>query len=340
MNVIQNTVDKGIQRNVLLISPLTFSYHESISKALVSLGYKVIWWNDRAENSTAYKLGLRLFPKFTIRISEKHFLRKLKAIEADSITDVLVIKGEGLSTKVVGEMKNTLKNASFGLHLWDGINNAKGAIEISSMFDAVSTFDPVDARKYKWHYRPLFSRKVESVASSSMSIDFHWSFIGTIHSDRHKVISRLRNRYKDNYKSYVFAYFQSPLILKIRKLIDWSLWTAPAGTLSTQPMSAVDVSGVVGKSIAVLDIEHPKQNGLTMRTIETLLAGKKLVTTNKHIVSTNLYHPSRIFILDRNNPEIDAKFFDSEFLTITDDIREYFYCENWVSELIGYQNKK
>lgn len=324
--------------HVLLVSPLTFSYHLSISETLRSMGYAVTWWDERASSATWYKLALRLFPAMTARWSERSFLTRLHQLDPTSVSHVLVIKGEGLSRRVVLKMRETLASASMGLYLWDGVENVKGVSNILAAFDSVATFDPVDAKTFGWAYRPLFGRNISANKDTTPQVQFDWCFIGTIHSDRHRVIHRLRQRYGQQARSFVFGYFQSPLMLFMRRLVDWTLWLAPKGTLSTEPMPAAEVAQNVERSRAVLDVEHPRQRGFTMRTIETLLAEKKLVTTNKYILTSNLYHPSRVYVINRTGPEIPAEFLDQSYLAVPDSLRNYYSCEGWVSELLELQD--
>jgi hypothetical protein len=324
--------------HVLLVSPLTFSYHISISETLRSMGYAVTWWDERASSATWYKLALRLFPAATVRWSEQSFLKRARQLDPGSISHVLVIKGEGLSRRVVCEMRDTFASASMGLYLWDGVENVKGVSDIVTAFDSVATFDPVDAKTFGWRYRPLFGRNIATSRAAPDSIQFDWCFIGTIHSDRHRVIHRLRQRQGPQVRSFVFAYFQSPLMLFMRRLADWTLWSAPKGSLSTKSMSSAEVARHVERSRAVLDVEHPRQRGLTMRTIETLLAGKKLVTTNKYILSNDLYDPSRVHIISRTVPEIPAEFLERAYLPIPDSLRASYSCAGWVSELLDIQD--
>lgn len=326
--------------HVLLVSPLTFSYHLSISATLRSMGYAVTWWDERASSATWYKLALRLLPAMTVRWSERLYLKQLHQLDPASITHVLVIKGEGLSRRVVLKMRETLVSASMGLYLWDGVENIKGVSKILPAFDSVATFDPVDAKNFKWAYRPLFGRNISASKDTAASIQFDWCFIGTIHSDRHRVIHRLRQRYGALSKNFVFCYFQSPLILFIRRLLDWTLWLTPKGMLSTKPMSAADVERIVECSRAVLDVEHPRQRGFTMRTIETLLAGKKLVTTNKYILDSDLYDPSRVCIINRINPEIPVEFLNQPYVPVPDSLRRYYSCEGWAAELLALQDQE
>ena len=321
---------------VLLVSPLTFSYHVAICEALQQIGCEPTWWNDKASTSTAYKIALRLLPGLTRRWTQSHFLRLIDGLPSGSVDHVLVIKGEGLSASTVAHLRARQPRATVGLYLWDSVENVKGARSIAPLFDAISSFDPVDARENGWHYRPLFARQVALSAPEQAHKDFDWCFIGTIHSDRHKVITRLR-RAVGPQRSFVFAYFQSPLVLRVRKLFDWTLWSAPDGTLSTVPMPAAEVAAVIARSRAVLDIEHPRQRGLTMRTIETLLTGKKLLSTNQHLVDCDLYDASRAQLIDRNAPTLHQSFLDAPVLPAPSELRARYTCESWIAELLDKQ---
>lgn len=333
----ETMVQSKSRGHILLVSPLTFSYHLSISATLRSMGYDVTWWDDRASSATWYKLALRLFPAMTVRLSERSFRERLQQLDPNVFTHVLVIKGEGMSPRIVREMREKLPSASMGFYLWDGVENVKGVLNRLMDFDSVATFDPVDAKAFGWTYRPLFGRNIPTGPKNVGAMHFEWCFIGTIHSDRHRVIHRLRQRYGASTKNFVFCYFQSPLMLFMRRLWDWTLWLAPKGTLSTKPMSATDVAQIVDCSGAVLDVEHPRQRGFTMRTIETLLAGKKLVTTNELILASDLYHPSRICVINRSNPEITADFLDQPYLPVAGTLRNHYSCEGWAAELLALQ---
>ncbi|PIL39949.1 hypothetical protein CR103_09490 [Massilia psychrophila] len=302
------------------------------------MGYAVTWWDERASSATLYKLALRALPAATVRWSEQTFKKRLELLRGAPITHILVIKGEGLSLRMTREISRAFPSASIGLYLWDGFENIRGLSKILPAFDSVASFDPIDAAKFDWTYRPLFSRDVARGKPKEDVTNFDWCFIGTIHSDRHRVIDRLRKRYGTVARSFVYAFFQSPLVLLLRRCSDRTLWFAPKGTLSTKPMSADAVAEIVAQSRAVLDIEHPQQRGFTMRTIETLLSGKKLLTTNKHILDSDLYHPSRVQIIERGDPEITSGFLNCPFVQVDESVRKYYACENWVAELLALQD--
>lgn len=330
----EQAIDNG---RVLLVTPMVFSYHVTICEALRRLGHEPTWWNDRGPGTTAAKVALRLWPSMARRWMEADYLRRIDELPAGSIRHILVIKGEGLSSRVLRHLRARFPDASMGLYLWDSLDNAPGIQEVAPLYDSASTFDPVDAGDNGWHYRPLFARTVALAAETGEERQYDWCFVGTIHSDRYRVITRLRRLEGGASRSFVFAYFPSRLVLAARRLVDWSLWLAPAGELSTVPMPAAEVARVVARSRAVLDVEHPRQRGLTMRTIETLLAGRKLLTTNQHLLSCDLYHPSRAHMIDRTSPAIDHAFLEAPALPIAPELRARYTCESWIGELLRHQ---
>jgi len=332
MNEQGNDIDR-----VLLVTPMVFSYHVTICEALRRIGYEPTWWNDRGPGTTAAKIALRLWPSMARRWMEAGYLRRIDELPQGSIRHILIIKGEGLGSRVLRRLRERFPDASMGLYLWDSLENARGIQEVAPLYDSAATFDPVDASDNGWHYRPLFARTVALAADTGEKPQYDWCFVGTIHSDRYRVITRLRKLEGGESRSFVFAYFPSWLVLAARWLVDWSLWRAPAGELSTAPMPAADVAQVVARSRAVLDVEHPRQRGLTMRTIETLLAGRKLLSTNQHLLSCDLYHPSRAQMIDRASPQIDRGFLDTPALPIAAELRARYTCESWIGELLQHQ---
>ena len=69
------------------------------------------------------------------------------------------------------------------------------------------------------------------------------------------------------------------------------------------------VTDYIGNSRVVLDLPHPMQTGLTMRTIEAIGSKKKLITTNVDIVNYDFYNPKNILLIERENINFDKSFF-------------------------------
>ncbi len=326
---------RAAQEQALLVCPALFSYHQSIKAEFESLGYATTWWNDRASNDTFHKAGLRLLPDLVARRSTATFLRQLNRLDAQAISRVLVVKGEGMSDEVIKALRARLPNAHLSLYFWDSVENTPRARAIAPLFDDVATFDPVDAQALGWTYRPLFARN-ESIAPPLAEADlrYDWCFIGTLHSDRYRVIERLR-RSAPQRKAFFFGFAPSRLLLAARYLRDPSLRKASAGSVSHHAMPVAQVVAAVGASRAMLDVEHPRQRGLTMRTIETLLSGRKLITTNRYIADSDLFDPSRVHVIDRHAPQVPDGFYSSPFKPIDDKTCARYSLRHWVTEVAG-----
>ena len=89
------------------------------------------------------------------------------------------------------------------------------------------------------------------------------------------------------------------------------------------------ISGIV-RSRAVLDITKIGQEGLTIRTMEALFFGKKLITNNKNIVNSIMYNPENIFILNQDNVSKIPEFLKGEPRIYSQNAKDYYSIENWL----------
>lgn len=333
---------KNFLGNVLLISPSFFSYHTIIKNELENQGYLVDWIDDRAGAGFLIKALLRLFPTCFTKFLEKKFIKIFENLDENKYDVIFVIKGEGLSSNGLRFLKKKFNRASLGLYLWDGVKNAKNSVKLAELFDVVSTFDLEDSKRNNWHYRPLFCKNIDFEKNKSECDKYSYdiSFIGTLHSDRHRIVKKIFENYSKKYELFFYLYVNNFLLKLYKSFFDSSVIFSTNNLIKYNPIKFSEYKTITNNSKAVLDIEHPDQNGFTMRTIETIISGKKLITTNKNIINSNLYHPSRILMINRNNPIILDDFMNSNFSKLNEDLMKYYSIECWVKELIDLQKKR
>lgn len=320
----------------LLISPTFFEYYKNIISEFEILGFNAIWMNTWLYENPFYKILLRVAPGIVSRLSTHKYISNTEAFQLEDVSEILVIKGEGLSIGFIRYLRRAFPRAHLNLYLWDGVENTRGATLIAPEFDSVSTFDSLDAQLYKWRHRPLFARKTETAEfNSANSVLYDWVFIGTLHSDRIAVLKRL-SQSSGFQNFFAYGFIQGGVLWFLRHLTNPRLWRHGAINVSTMPIPSDQVNRIVQATKAVVDIEHPKQRGLTMRSIETLLMGRKLVTTNAEIKSSDLFHETRVYVIDRNNPYIPNEFLESPFLEISQKIREKYLLRGWLKDVIDY----
>ncbi len=73
-------------------------------------------------------------------------------------------------------------------------------------------------------------------------------------------------------------------------------------------LSQEETLDIISQSKVVVDIEHPGQVGLTMRTLEMLGCQKKLITTNKSVREYDFYNEDNILVVERNNIKLNKSF--------------------------------
>ena len=155
------------------------------------------------------------------------------------------------------------------------------------------------------------------------------SFVGTVHSDRYPIIKRLEDDFK------VFHYFYSPskLLFKLQRLLKSSFKNIDPSDIHFESFKKDELLKLINESRAVIDIEHPDQKGLTMRTIEMLGARKKFITTNSNIREYDFFNEANILVIDRKNPVIDKSFLELPYADLDNSIYEKYSLSNWTKHI-------
>ncbi len=324
-------------KTILLLAPNFFGYEFEIKKELENFDANVIYFDERPKNDFFTKVFLRLNIKFFIqkRIDSyyKNILNHTKNIE---INYLLLINPETINLDILKQIKDNHKNIKIFTYFWDSIRNKKNALDYLNISDKYFTFDSNDIRiDEKINFLPLFYIKdYENIANLRNDFIYDIAFIGTIHSDRYKIIKIIEKQLKQ-YNLKTFFYFYSPskilfffqkLFKKDFKLIKWS-------DVSFQSLDRMKVVDIIKKSKAVIDIQHPLQSGLTMRTLEMVGAKRKLFTTNENSKKYSFFDENNIFIFNRDNIEINIEFLQSEFAEINQVYYESYSLRKWIETI-------
>lgn len=85
----------------------------------------------------------------------------------------------------------------------------------------------------------------------------------------------------------------------------------------------------IAKSKAVLEINKENQSGFTLRTLESLFFGVKLITNNKHIKNSDIYNKNNVFIIEEDNINELKEFINKEFDHSVDNLKEKYNINAW-----------
>ncbi|MDX6979501.1 CgeB family protein [Citrobacter freundii] len=317
-------------KRVLLVCPRFFGYETKIAESLSRLSYEVDFIDERPSNSVIFKIIQRLGINFLIKkIIYRYFMEEISKLEGACYDVALFINIESVDKKILKLFNDKLKLSNRILYMWDSSKNKPNFPKLICHFDKVATFDPIDSKRFCLEYIPLFySKRQNKIVKKSFDI----SFIGTAHSDRYKVASEIiKTAHKNGLKTYSYFYYPSRFLFLLRCIFDSRLNLSAFYSVNYSPMPYDKYCDVIESSKYVLDINHPDQSGLTMRTLEALGVGAKVLTTNFNIKDSELYKKGYVAIVDRKLPTFNSSIFRKD---VKVDVSEY-YIDNWVVKLIA-----
>jgi hypothetical protein len=323
------------KKRVLLIAPRFFGYEEDIRDELSRNGAIVDWLPDRPFETPLMKAITKVRPELVFPAADKIYRKRLDKIGASHYDILFVVNGQTLSQKTLKRLRIDYPNAKFVLYLWDAIANREHICKIFPIFDRILTFDPIDAVTYGLVFRPLFYGPKFSNNNFERSVTkFEISFVGTAHSDRFIVVDRLRASLAKEVRAYWYLYLQAPWVMHYYRISNPDMRHAQLTDFKFATLSRDTLQSVFAESNTILDIEHPHQRGLTIRTFESLGAGKKLVTTNAGIREYDFYSVDNICIIDRNKPKVPDEFLFSPFEPISSEIQMRYTVTGWLVDVL------
>lgn len=141
--------------------------------------------------------------------------------------------------------------------------------------------------------------------------------------------------FRKKWKAYWYLHLPSRYLFYFFKFTKKEFKNARLKEFCEKKLDSKNISSIVENSKIILDIQDPKQSGLTMRTIEMIGMKKKLVTTNRDIQNYNFYCPENICIIDRDSPEIPDEFVCAKYHDFDSDIYEEYSIDNWLRRIFN-----
>ena len=275
---------------ILFFSPQFFNYETEIKKKLEELGAKVTWFDDRPSNNFVSKALIRLNKNFIRNRIANYYKTTIVHLRQNKqqFDYVLFLNPEAIAVDSLKEFKREFSSAKFVLYMWDSFKNRKNTVSLLPHFDDKFTFDPQDAKKFSLQLRPLFY--IDSYqARQTDKLNYDLLFIGTAHTDRYKFVNKIVTQLPDQFKVKLYFFLGSRLLFWAKKILEKDFKTVRYKSISFIPLTHRNISELVHESKVILDINHPKQVGLTMRTFEAFGAQKKLITTNADVANYDFY---------------------------------------------------
>ena len=328
-------------KQILLIMPSFFDYPAIVQEELKNMGYSVDYFDDRPSKNGFVKAAIRLNSKLIIPYVRRYFNRIMKTISGKKYDFVLMISGMSLSftPEMISELKKSQSQAKFVLYQWDSIHNYPRIKKIYPYFEKIFSFDDEDCRNNKnMSFLPLFySRRYEEIGTTIRK-DYKYDicFIGTAHPKKYQFVKQIHEQLLPVYKNqFIYFFFPSRLVYVYRKIKNYKIFRhAKYKEFHFTPIKGKEMDELFSESQCILDSPQDGQRGLTMRTIETLGAKRKLITTNANIRNYDFYRPENIYIYD-GAIDLDNVFFKSPYLELPKEIYEKYSLRSWLKTVLN-----
>ncbi|GLH74274.1 hypothetical protein GETHLI_27760 [Geothrix limicola] len=317
-----------MRKKILLIGLNYHNYTQEVVRELERQGHEVRFY-DIQPGKPALKVMRKFFPwKYQAALDLYH--KGILEREKDRHTDmVLFIQVHQMSIENLEAMKRLYPSSEFVLYNWDAVSNHDYR-PFMSYFDRIYTFDPADANALGVHYLPLFClRDFQGVRRRDRSGKAVYTVGNIVNPIRYEAIKRFQ-RYCSQ-KAIPFHAFMVASTHGFTQLLKNGHLPYDVSLFSISMPKFVEL--IEGAS-AAFDFANHRQSGYTMRTIENLCAGRKIITNNSGIRDEPFFSEDRIHVFK----DLDFTGVD-EFLKVPlknpDEVFESFHIDQFTRRLMG-----
>lgn len=323
----------NIKKKVLFLGVGLYNYDNLICNEL-SKNYEV---------SYVYLVPVKKIPKwkysllshlgktdYLSRLNSELLLTSLENLKGINFDFIFVIKGSRLQDVHMDYIESNFTSAKKILYLWDSWSLIENKSVLSKYFKTIYSFDSEDCKKYGFKLRPLFYA-VKNEGSSNKEYDI--SFMGTNHSDRLEKLRAFRLLCdKNNFKYFLRLKTTGYPILSAR--FNYGKYQkSDLDMLTTNFMTYEETMELTRKSKAVIDFAHPAQCGLTIRTLESLAMGCKLLTSNKYIKEYKDIPSECYCVLPEADEDVVLSFLQREAPAFS--LPEKYSISGFINELLN-----
>lgn len=307
------------------------NYHDytgNIIDEMISLGGDVTYV-DIQPRSIIFKVLRTLGRNLYDRYLEFHHASAIKQSKFTAYDKVVFLQAHQISPKNLSYLRKAQPKAEFTLYNWDSLSNHDYRLQ-AKWFDRVLTFDPVDARENGYGYLPLFCSRFMQRLRRDCGVPGSLSMVGNIvKMARYEAVESFRLYCADNKLEFKRHLKVSPVV--------W-LQLVRRGILprdvSFNSIDKLELRKLIETTSAAFDFANHSQSGQTMRMMENLCLGKKIVTSNTWVKQEPFYSPDRIHVFEGMDFSGVADFLNGDLCDKDANFSDY-HIQSFVSQLLG-----
>lgn len=260
---------------------------------------------------------------------EVHHASAISQSKSMAYDKVVFLQAHQMSPKNLTDLRAAQPSAEFTLYNWDSLSNHDYRLQ-AKWFDRVLTFDPVDAQENGFGYLPLFcSRFMQGLRRDRAEPGSLFMVGNIVKPARYHAVESFRQYCAENGLRFKQHLKVSPVVWV--NLVRSGLIPRDVSLRSIDKAAFCDL---IETTAAAFDFANHAQSGQTMRMMENLCLGKKIVTSNTWVKKEPFYSPDRIHVFDGLDFSGVADFLNGDLLNKDADFPEY-HIQSFVRQLLG-----
>ena len=315
-------------QRILFFALRYHGYTDALVAEMENLGFQVTLV-DLQPRSPWFKVLRTLLPGVYGRMQAAQLDQAIDRARGQDFAQVIFLQAHQMRPDQLARLRADHPGRRFALYNWDSLATHDFRPQ-AGFFDQVFTFDPVDAKAHGWTYLPLFAtRLVQSFTRDRGRAGAVYMVGNLVNPDRYLAVAAFRAE----------AARQGLVFRDWLKVTPVVLARMLRRGILPHKLRIVDISQdmmreMAETSVVVFDFANHRQAGQTMRVIENLVAGKKIITNNAAIRAESFYSPERIHVFDGLDFG-DLRGFLATPLTDPDQRFEHLHIQNFTATLLG-----
>ncbi|WP_295685036.1 hypothetical protein [uncultured Fibrobacter sp.] len=231
-------------------------------------------------------------------------------------SDCIIVFDNGIQENSVLEwLANRYINCRLIFYYWNPVFRSISPSKIPKSFELWS-YSPDDCKKYNMKYNSTFFFK--SFCKPPVQLRRDVFFVGK-EKGRLKELLKIKKKITNLGLSSLFYITANHPRLKQKKF------------MKTIPYD--NVLDYVNESRAVLDYYVNPKAGLSLRALEALFLGKKIITNNLTYPSYDFFIKENVFILGKEPERKISDFLSSPYIQLPTEIKERYLFSNWIARM-------
>lgn len=339
--ITDNTPDLS-DKKIILIMPPDFGVYKVIEQNLRYMGFEQVTvisplfrykTKDRILNFIQKTfLGNKDYKKqliddyYTAEVSQT-----LSSFAPKSIDYAIVIRPDKLDLKTIEKIHNTAHKVV--AYQWDGLARFPKVFKVINHFQRFFVFDIEDYHRYRYQHPNLlscsnfyFDMPEESISVNKNEV----LYVGVYIKSRIESLLKITKKLSEN----------QALTLNINLFIGRKKnpFHYPHITFFSEGLNYAQYLTLTKKAAILLDIKTVEHSGLSFRIFEAIKYGKKLITDNVSVKQYDFYHPNNFFVFENDNWDTLDDFLKSEYVPISEEIKQKYSFSNWVKYVLGFES--